>query len=146
MDVGIGEDDIVTFGCVILDDKAKTVLSLCKNDSIVCRPSLVEFLALRWSMETAKNLNPRKVIFQTDAKLTVDCVNQFVKDASLELVVDDCRHLMKSFMCSSTVFIPRHFNYVAHALAQLAKSTGSKTWMGICPLMVVSLLSFYSCC
>lgn len=146
VDAGIGEDDLVTFSCVMLDDKANPVVSFCKKDVLVCSLALVECLALRWSMEMVKSLNLRKVIFQTDEKLILDCVNQIVKDASLELVADDYRSLMKSFMFSNIVFIPRNLNFVAHPLDQLEKYVGLKTWMGVCPLVEVSPISLYSCC
>lgn len=38
VDAGIEEDDTVTFGCVILDDKANPILSLCRRDYFTCAP------------------------------------------------------------------------------------------------------------
>ncbi|XP_058752756.1 uncharacterized protein LOC131625935 [Vicia villosa] len=135
VDDGLGENDVVTFGCVILDDEEKPVISLCKKQVLRSNPSLAEDLALRWSMETTISLKLSKVIFQSDAKKLVDCVNEVTTHVCLELVAEDCRSHLKSFSIASIVFIPRKLNSKAHALAQLAKSVGSKTWLGVCPIV-----------
>ncbi|XP_058733933.1 uncharacterized protein LOC131605614 [Vicia villosa] len=124
VDAGLGENDVMTFGCVIMDQNKIPIVSLCKRENCISNPGLAECLALRWSIETAAKLNIHKVIFHSDAKAMVDCVNGVTKDASFEMVAEDFRILMKSFSNSCIMFIPRKFNYQAHDLAQLAKSMG----------------------
>ncbi|XP_058723191.1 uncharacterized protein LOC131594996 [Vicia villosa] len=135
VDAGLDDNALVTFGCVILDKEEMPLLSLCKKEAFSTSPGLAECMALRWSMETTIKLNLRNVLFQSDAKAMVDCVNAVTKDVCLGVVADDCRNLLKFFTNADVMFIPRKFNSVAHDLAQLAKSVGSKTWLGACPVV-----------
>lgn len=145
IDVGSGDNDIVPFVCVIWDDSGKPVISLCKNETMIYSPEVAKCLALRWSMEIVKGINLSKVIFQMDALQIMDCVNQIAKDGRLDIVANDCCFLLSAFLVSSVVYFPRHFNFVAHNLAQVEKVVGSKTWLGVCRLVEACPLSLYYC-
>ncbi|XP_058784919.1 putative disease resistance RPP13-like protein 1 [Vicia villosa] len=89
-------------------------LAASKREKIHVAPEVAEILAIRWSLQLAKELKLNCLIIQSDALTAVDCINGIVEDAVLEPIAADCRFFLSSFSCASVMFIRRTDNVDAH--------------------------------
>jgi hypothetical protein len=53
--------------------------------------------------------------------------------AAIDSVIHDCRTLLDSIPSVMVNYVSRELNKEAHVLASMAKSLGSRTWLGIVP-------------
>jgi hypothetical protein len=61
--------------------------------------------------------------------------NNLSLNTNLELIAQDCRELLCNFSNVSIKFISRVLNVDAHNVTSLAKFVGSRSWLGIAPLV-----------
>jgi hypothetical protein len=73
---------------------------------------------------------------ETDAEQVVKCLKDQIKLSEIWNVSFPFSHL-QNFSLS---FIPRKKNIAAHSLVGLAKSIGTKYWMGIVPNQIYHIL------
>ncbi|KAL5073683.1 hypothetical protein RYX36_012667 [Vicia faba] len=126
-DVGCFDDVVVSFGCVIRDLTSNIFLAATKLRVSILDPTNAEMLAIRWSLQVAKNLKLTSFMVKSDALAIVDNINGIVFNANLDSIVGDCKTLISDFSSVSIMFISRTSNVVAHQLFGIDKSLGSKT-------------------
>ncbi|CAK8571737.1 unnamed protein product [Lathyrus sativus] len=121
------EGGFVSLGCIIKDPTSNIFLAASKRFPSVTNPANAELLAIRWAFLLAKELNLKSFVFQSDAQVVVDCINDFVFIADLDSVVADCKLLMKDFDSVTLMFINRLCNLDAHHMVGIGKSFGFRT-------------------
>ncbi|XP_058776202.1 uncharacterized protein LOC131650515 [Vicia villosa] len=143
VDAGVSTDGVVAFGCVLKKHNMSIDLVASKRENFQAAPMVAEILAIRWSLQLAKELELNRLIIQSDAPTAVDCINGVAKDAVLEPIAADCRFLLNSFSCTSVMYIRRNENVDAHNVARLGKLLGSRTWLNGYPAEE-TIMNFYN--
>ncbi|XP_058760957.1 uncharacterized protein LOC131634317 [Vicia villosa] len=129
VDAGCFEDGSVAFGCLIKNQDGNVLLAACKREEVSVCPLIGETLAIRWSLQVAKELKVERILVQSDALSVVDCINAVSVRADIDHVIRDCQFLLSSFKFASVVFINRSFNSDAHSFVGLGNRFGSRTWL-----------------
>ncbi|XP_058774462.1 uncharacterized protein LOC131648749 [Vicia villosa] len=130
---GCFDDGVISFGCIIRDPTSNIFLAATKRSVSITEASNAELLAIRWSLQVAKDLGLKDFVVQSDALVMVDCINGVVFNADLDPIVADCRNLISGFNNVRVMFIRRTLNGDAHHLVCLGKSLGYRTWTGHIP-------------
>ncbi|XP_058732756.1 uncharacterized protein LOC131604327 [Vicia villosa] len=127
------DNDMVSLSCVIKDPTSNIFLAATKRMESVVNPTTAEALAIRWSIQTAKEIGIHDFTLQPDALTVVDCINGSGCIADIEPISLDCINLIFNSCNISIMFIRREFNTDAHNLVQLGKCLGSRCWTGCIP-------------
>lgn len=109
-----------TFGCVFKDGPYSVYFSACKKEEVSTEPVLAEALATRWCLHLAKEKGLQDVIIQSDALAVVKCFRGSNSLASIDLIVLDCKALMKDFSSVSANYVCRNLKLI-DLLAMLCK-------------------------
>jgi ribonuclease HI len=133
VDAGCFANAQTGWGLVLRDHNGSVVLSACKRENIEVTPILAEALGLRWAIQTAISQGIHSISFSCDALGVVNCVRGKSKVAAIDSVIHDCRTLLDSIPSVMVNYVSRELNKEAHVLASMAKSLGSRTWLGIVP-------------
>ncbi|XP_058726925.1 uncharacterized protein LOC131598327 [Vicia villosa] len=134
-DAGCFEGGTVALGCVIKSAKHGILLAATQRFPSFVNPDAAEALGIRWGMQLANDFNLEEVMFQSDALGVVDCVNGVCSLPDIEPIVLDCCLLRNHFKFSSVMFIGRESNTDAHNMVGIGKLVGSRTWLGVIPLI-----------
>ncbi|XP_055960162.1 uncharacterized protein LOC130014978 [Mercurialis annua] len=103
------------------DHGGKVICSTARKFHFVNSPSLVDALAMREAIYLAQFLKLPTVLFEEDAKAIIDAMtNGSMVDLDCEVVVQDCRILVKNNSSYPFSFINRKCNWVAHVVAKKA--------------------------
>lgn len=65
VDASCFDEGFLNFGCVIKDHDIKIVLALSQKELITADPTITEILAIKWSLQLAKELNVKKILIQS---------------------------------------------------------------------------------
>jgi exonuclease III/ribonuclease HI len=133
VDAGCFSNGCTGWGAAIHDQDGRTILSCCCRENISVEPLLAEALGVRWAIQVALEQGITSISINLDALNVVNCLNNKSKFAAIELVVQDCKELMKGFSNVVVQFVSRELNVEAHTLASLARNVGSKSWLGLVP-------------
>ncbi|XP_058783870.1 uncharacterized protein LOC131658613 [Vicia villosa] len=134
-DAGCFKGGIVSLGCVIKSAKNGILLSATQRLTNFINPGSAEALGIRWGMQLAKVFKLDDVVFQSDALGVVDCVNGVCSMPDLDPIVSECILLRNNFKSSTVMFVGRESNTDAHSLVGIGKLVGSRTWLGVIPLI-----------
>lgn len=97
VDAGCFTSGNTSWGLVIQDHHLCASFASCRREEIVADPLVTEALGLRWAILTAKERNVQRPCFRTDAAVIMDCIHQKTTRSSIELIIQDCRHLLLDF-------------------------------------------------
>ncbi|XP_045822165.1 uncharacterized protein LOC123915058 [Trifolium pratense] len=141
VDAGCCNSGHTVWGLVLRNLNGETVFSACKREDITAEPLLAEALGVRWALQVATDQGVNSVSIYSDAANVVNCINKRSNFAAINLIAQDCRNLMAGLGNVSVMFISRTQNCDAHNLVSLAKVVGSRTWLGVAPLVSVYSVS-----
>ncbi|XP_068336563.1 uncharacterized protein [Pyrus communis] len=86
-----------------------------------------ELLAIKHGVELAQQLSYQKVQVKSDSSQAISIINTCVDRASaMDLLAGDVLHNAASFTASKFISITRNNNGVAHCLANVAVSSGTR--------------------
>lgn len=75
----------------------------------------------------ALQLNFKTIVLQSNVKVMVDCINRLEVCVNIELVIVDCKSLMKKFGCVPVMFLKRFYDVDAHNLVGIGRRLGCET-------------------
>ena len=111
-------------GCVVRDDVGGFLRARACRIRSRAYAREAEALSLKEALSWIKEWRTFKCIFEMDAKLLMDALHSTKPGKSFfDMLVDDCKELIKHFEEVLFVFVHRSANNVAHMLAQAAYST-----------------------
>ena len=103
---------------------------------------VVELWALRDGLNLASSLGIESLIIQLDALAIVHLLNNSVANLALELLLSDCRNLLRTFPRTRIEHVYREANQCADALTKLeAKFSAMFIYFDIPSDVVVNLLT-----
>ncbi|CAJ2654058.1 unnamed protein product [Trifolium pratense] len=150
VDAGCCNSGHTVWGLVLRNLNGETVFSACKREDITAEPLLAEALGVRWVLQVATDQGINSISIYSDATHVVNCINKRSNFAAINLIAQECRNLMAGLTNASVMFVSRTQNCDAHNLASLAKVVGSRTWVGVSPLVSdfsvsTAVCNFISC-
>jgi hypothetical protein len=136
---------MTSWGMLIRDHQGNDIYAATKFEDVRISPTLVEATGLRWSLNLAKGMRYENLAVELDAETVVQCLNVALKLAEKDTLISDCMNLMSSMINFRVSFICRPRNVAAHSLVGLAKSIGSKRWVGNVPEPTPQLYGLMLC-
>ncbi|KAF5443038.1 hypothetical protein F2P56_035633 [Juglans regia] len=127
---------------VIRNEEGEIMAAVGEHRSLVSDPTAAKGYALRKAMEFCKDLNFSRVVFEGDAQVIVNVVNEEEKYLSIYgFVIEDAKKLLKGISQWSVKFVYRNANEAAHCLAKEALSLFSENvWIEEVPACIESIL------
>lgn len=105
----------------------KVIVDVSRKESISVNLCVAKMLAIRWSLQIAKDFNLDRVLIQPNELNAVDCINSLLSLADLDAITSDCRLLLNNFKVAYIMYLSRLFNVDIHHLVSLGRSYGSRT-------------------
>lgn len=140
IDAGCFDYETTGWGFLGRNHEGAVSFAATKLESIKTNPTLAKALGLRWCLQWAKEQNHPKLIIETDAELIVKCLYGNIKLALIDSVILDCKMLLEQMCNTRIVNVRRESNAAAHALVGLAKSSGSRSWVGNVPNQIMHII------
>ncbi|XP_058759858.1 uncharacterized protein LOC131633155 [Vicia villosa] len=143
-DAGCFEGGVVALGCIVKSSEDKILTSACQRFSSSTDVAIAELMSITWAIQIALEHKLDNIIFQSDALSVVDCINGTSYSANLELLVNDCKELLRNFQNAVVVYLNRNCNRDAHHMVHVGFNVGSKCWAGVIPPLEVDSVSLDS--
>lgn len=103
-------------------------------------PVLAEALAIRWSLQIAKEQGLLNCIIESDAEVVVKCIKQEMVMADIDPIIQDCIELLDHLTNSCVSHVKRQLNMAAHDLVRLPSQVGSRSWVGNAPTQIQDII------
>ncbi|KAF5450110.1 hypothetical protein F2P56_014981 [Juglans regia] len=135
-------------GVIIRNEKGEVMATCHAQKQDVVEPALAECYALRTAMDLCRDLNFDKVIFEGDAQIVINAVNNQDEDLSFYgSIIEELKMVIKGWIGWKVKYSHRGTNVVAHKLARAALHTvEEKIWIEEAPLFVLNSLQIDNLC
>ena len=124
-------------GCIVRDSAVAMIMAHTLN---IMRAYLIreaEVTSLKEALTWLKRKQVDKCIIETNSTQVIVALNDNPKQSLFHLIIDDCKHLLRSFRQVQVRFIRRSMNGVARVLAEAARSLlGPKEWLLFPPNLI----------
>lgn len=141
IDAGCFKDNYTCWGLISRDHQGVVQVAATKSERITCSPNLAEALGLRWCLQWVKTQNLQNVVIEMDAANVVNCIMGKLNCVEIDFIIVDCLDILVSLLNVSVVAVKRCKNKAAHALVGVARSVGTKEWIGNVPDPVSSIVN-----
>jgi len=140
IDAGCFKDNYTCWGLISRDHQGVVQAAATKRERITCSPNLAEALGLRWCLQWVKTQNLQNVVIEMDAANVVNCIMGKLNCVEIDFIIVDCLDILVSLLNVSVVAVKRCKNKAAHALVGVARSVGTKEWIGNVPDSVSAIV------
>lgn len=140
IDAGCFPNGTTGWGMVVRNHEGAVSRAETKLESLKIDPTVAEALGLRWCLQWAKDQSFESLIVETDSKIVAKCINGSMHYANLDVIILDCLELLSGMRNSTVTSISRNRNSAAHCLVGMARNLGSRSWVGIVPDPLKSII------
>jgi ribonuclease HI len=140
IDAGCFPNGTTGWGMVVRNHEGAVSRAETKLESLKIDPTVAEALGLRWCLQWAKDQSFESLIVETDSEIVAKCINGSMHYANLDVIILDCLELLSGMRNSTVTSISRNRNSAAHCLVGMARNLGSRSWVGIVPDPLKSII------
>ncbi|XP_060969607.1 uncharacterized protein LOC133036861 [Cannabis sativa] len=130
------------FGCVVRNSDGGLISAFAGVKDGSVSPELAEIIGIREAISWLKDHASTRAIIETDSLVCVEAIRSEETLASaFELVVDDCKNILKNLFNVSILFVKRSANRAAHYVARHSVSLAERVFsINSVPLNLMSIL------